>query len=655
MFLNAVKQYGGIISVIFNAMYVAGSMAASAQTEIAIRPHREYFTRHLTGKSLFWVLFITFVAIAGIAKAQQNPYDYITGHPKLIMTKYDELAVRFTLMEDPLAARLKAELKKDADKLLAAKDLKYAPNTFDEVSAEYLNRIITLSLAYRLFEDDKYSDKAIDQMLNACAFPDWHPTAFDELAVMTAAMAIGYDWNFYRMDLRQNETIRNKIVEYALNPALESYKDKDGKSDTWFKVNNHWNIVGASGFILGALAVGEDFPDLKNNIIYAAVRSLLPTLDFFDPDGVWYEGPASWVQSTDFLALAMSALNSSLGHDFGLSTRPGMDKTCLWYGALIGPTGQTFNFGESPATQMTTSAAMFWLANRHDDPSSALLGRSQLEKQLNGDLSHKKSPLFYLTLPWIVNLNTMATPLAPASVHEGTIDFMVFNGSGGVDDRLFLAAKGGNTIIGGQHLDAGSFVMDALGERWAMDSGITPDKTADTSKSDYWNIPDNNNLTHNTLVINGSLQAHEGECRLIDYSTSGAHPFGIFDLSPAYTQTIKAKRGFKMISDDQMLLRDEITFAENSDTVRWALMTDAIVLVQGKKATLTKNGKSFYIALVSDTDVEFASGSTGIPGRSLLTLRFINPAKVMEITVVMGKTPDGVENPEFTLPLDSWK
>ena len=77
------------------------------------------------------------------------------------------------------------------------------------ISREYLKRIVTLSLAYRIFEQDKYSDEAIDQMVYACSYPDWNPQHFLDVAEMTAAMAIGYDWNFYHMNLRERETIRN--------------------------------------------------------------------------------------------------------------------------------------------------------------------------------------------------------------------------------------------------------------------------------------------------------------------------------------------------------------------------------------------------------------------------------------------------------------
>ena len=242
--------------------------------------------------------------------AQQNPYEMKIGHPRIIMTKYDELALRFILMEDPLATKLKNELKKDADKLLGSKDIKYAldrRNTMLNISREYLKRILTLSLAYRIFEDNKYSDEAIDQMLHVCTFPNWNPQHFLDVAEMTAAVAIGYDWNFYHMNLRERETIRNNIVENGLNPGLDVYQNPDDKPHVWYKMKNNWNQVCSGGLILGALAVGEDFPDLKNNVIYHAIKNLIPTLSLYDPDGVWYEGPAYWGYANSYLAMTISS------------------------------------------------------------------------------------------------------------------------------------------------------------------------------------------------------------------------------------------------------------------------------------------------------------------------------------------------------------
>jgi oligo-alginate lyase len=610
---------------------------------------------HGFSKSSLWILSAFLFALSNYSLAQQNPYEYITGHPRLIMSRYDELALRFVMLEDPLATKLKAELKKDADKLLSAKDLKYARdknNSIGEISEEYLERILTLSMAYRIFEEEKYSDKAIDQMMDACVFPDWNPDYFVDAATITAAMAIGYDWNFYRLDIRQNETIRNRILEFGLNPGLAIYNSPEGKPLVWFKMDNHWNQVCASGLILGALAVGDDFPDVKNQVLYHAVRNLLPTIELSEPDGVWAQGPASWVLANNYLTMAMSAMTTSLGHDFGLSSRPGMEEAASWYTKMTGPSGQTFNFGLSSARQVAIAPALAWYAGIYDKNPTNELFRYQLEKQLSGDMLYRKDALFYLSLPWIQSLNESEGTIKGLTIQEGTIDMMIFNGNGQNNEYLYVASKGGS---GKQQLDAGTFVVDALGERWVLDPPI--ENPAIKTGQDAWENPANTNANHSTLVIAGANQNPDGECGIVKSDKNVQNPYGIFDLSTAYPEASKVQRGFKLLNDRCILVRDEIAFSNSPQKIRWAIITDATVSVSGNEAELSKNGKHFFLVAVSDSKVEFETEAAASPGHTLLVLR-LNESKdqtQVAISVIMGTDITGIENQSVTQRLDSWK
>ncbi len=605
-----------------------------------------------------WIFSAFLLAQSNSILAQQNPYEYITGHPRLIMSRYDELALRFVMLEDPLAAKLKVELKKDADKLLSAKDLKYARdknNSIGEISEEYLKRILTLSMAYRIFEEEKYSDKAIDQMMDACLFPDWNPGYFVDAATMTAAMAIGYDWNFYRLDIRQNETIRNRILEFGLNPGLEVYKNPEGKPLVWFKMDNHWNQVCASGLILGALAVGDDFPDVKNQALYHAVRNLLPTIELYEPDGVWAQGPVSWVLANNYLAMAMSALTSSLGHDFGLSSRPGMDKAASWYTKMTGPSGQTFNFGLISSNQVTISPALAWYGGIYDENPPNKLFRSQIEKQLSGEVLYRKNDLFYLSLPWIRSANESDETVNRLSILEGTIDMMIFNGHGENNEYLYVASKGGSGTPGNQQLDAGTFVVDALGERWILDPPI--ENTGNKTGQDAWENPVNTNANHSTLVIAGANQNPDGECRVVKSNINVQQPHGIYELSPAYPEASNVQKGFKLLNDHCILVRDEIAFSDSPQKVRWAIITDATISVSGNEAELTKNGKHFYLVAISDSKVEFETEAATSTGHTLLVLR-LNEGEdqtQVDVSVIMGTDITGLENQPVTQKLDTWK
>ena len=67
------------------------------------------------------------------------------------------------------------------------------PRLLDQSRAA-LRRISTLAGLYRLDGDHRKADRARLEMLAAAAFPDWNPSHFLDVAEMTNALAIGYDW-----------------------------------------------------------------------------------------------------------------------------------------------------------------------------------------------------------------------------------------------------------------------------------------------------------------------------------------------------------------------------------------------------------------------------------------------------------------------------
>ena len=83
-----------------------------------------------------------------------------------------------------------------ADKMLLLKPLKreLTGRRLLYVSSIYTKRILYLSYSYLVTKDDKYLLKAEEEMLAASAFSDWNPSHFLDVAEMTTALAIGYDW-----------------------------------------------------------------------------------------------------------------------------------------------------------------------------------------------------------------------------------------------------------------------------------------------------------------------------------------------------------------------------------------------------------------------------------------------------------------------------
>ena len=127
-----------------------------------------------------------------------------------------------------------------------------------ETSRTTLKRVLYLALAHRLTGRQRYTQRAQEEMLAAVRFEDWNPSHFLDVAEMTAALAVGYDWLYETLEPKAREEIKKAIVEKGLRVSLEE--------DGWVESKSNWSQVCHGGVVLGALAVLEDEPDLAAQI-----------------------------------------------------------------------------------------------------------------------------------------------------------------------------------------------------------------------------------------------------------------------------------------------------------------------------------------------------------------------------------------------------
>ncbi len=559
-----------------------------------------------------FLLLLSF-AVEGQNLAIRQPGKELCQHPRLLFSKQEEQRVRDLFGTEPLLDSLRASLMREAERLLLVPPQedprRKIKNTKDilPVSREQVYRMVNLALAYRLSGDRRFAEKAERELIHVCNFSDWDPVHYLDVAEMTTAVAIGYDWLYDVLAPSTRQLVVHSIKTKALDLVVEEYKT--GNADSWAKRETNWNVVCNTGMVLGALAIEEHYPELAKHIIGEAVRYIPNCLKHFAPDGVCYEGPAYWGYTNMYLSLLLKALNDNLGEDFGISEMVGVDKSVLYYMHSTSPSGKIFNFANSGSTAPAAEPIYFYFSRAFNQPEVVAFYRDILSKTVQ---SGNYFRFYFLSIPWYDTASSPADALPKLKVYEGINDIIVFNGNRNIPNSLYLIAKTGDPDMAHQQLDIGTFIIETNGIRWTDDLGS--DNYGLPGFWDYkpdgqrWTYFRNSNFSHNTLSIDHRLQNSAGTGEIDRLDNKAAQPFVTMDMSTTYAgQSRFVYRTFRMLDDVRILVTDSIGLQNPSQSVQWSVITSANVECKGNTAVLKKDGKSFSLKIVSPVDAFFTA------------------------------------------------
>lgn len=511
------------------------------------------------------------------------------GHPRLIISDERIEEVRKLIDENKEAKKFYEKIKSQAERILDEPTVEYKiPDGLRLLgqSRKCLGRIYTLATVYRLDGGEQYKDRAVKELQSAAAFPDWNPRHFLDTAEMTHAFAIGYDWFYSALSDDEKAMIREAIIEKGLKPALEVYKGKGW----WAKSYHNWNQVCNGGIGIGALVIADDEPELSRKILQYAIESLKRPMSRFEPDGGWDEGPGYWNYATSYNTFILAALDTALGTDSGLSDMPGFSETGMFPIYITGPLMQTFNYADGGSGTLR-GPQMFWLSKKFDLPIYAWY-----ERQV-------ASP-HPLDLLWFdPRGNSPESEGMPLDKLFRNIDVVTFRSNWADRSGVFVGFKGGDNKANHSHLDLGTFVLDALGHRWAVDLG-----------SDNYNMPGyfgNKRWTyyrlktegHNTITLNGENQEPSAKAPIIAFESSDSRSLATADLKAAYPKYAeKFLRTVSLIDRKEVVIQDEIETTEPVEVV-WNLHTPANVDLSGSTATLTLDDAQLRMVVVEPENV----------------------------------------------------
>lgn len=531
-------------------------------------------------------IWVASFAVAAGGLAEQS-------HPRLWFPKASEEGLRNKLSRDPLAAKLQAAVMSEAGRILKARTCRYEIPDGKRLLAESrlaLHNIMHTAWAWRLGGGEMYRLRAIAELRAACGLKDWNPSHFLDTAEMATAVATGYDWLYDSLTPEQRAMCEQAILEKSLKPAKAIYD----KGTAWSKPGNNWSQVCGSGIALAAAAIAGKDDGLSEDLFDRGLRLVEGCEKFYQPDGMYPEGPGYWHYGTNYHVMLLAACQSL--------DRPIADATILSKSGdaimqLSSPAQLTFNFSDGGAGLDTPSPAQFWLAAHFNHPTQTAYTRDLATRLLERKrtVPDRWSPLSVL---WLPEATKLPESLPTAAVFMGSQPIAIFR-TRWDSNASWFAIKGGTPAASHGHMDVGSFVYDAHGVRWIHDLGKEDYNLPGYFGAQRWSYFRLQSRSHNTLEIGGKLQNDRSiPCLMIDSDLTGDRPSASFDLTPAYTGS--AGKVLRSATFDRLSgavrIDDEIT--KPSGEVIWRAFTDAKAEISGDQVILKKSGDQISLRRV---------------------------------------------------------
>lgn len=518
-----------------------------------------------------------------------------SAHPRLFATAEDFVALRDRAAADPILRNAVERLRKEADADCAATPLehKLEGRRLLPVAWECIKRVLDCAAIYKITGETKYRDGALRAADEVIAFPDWNPAHFLDTAGFSLAVAVAYDWLFDELGDARRARIEEALVHLALEPSF----DGDPAWLHWIETTSNWSSVCHSGLMAAAFAIKDAHPDLAARTIQRAVANLWRPMGVLAPCGGYPEGADYWQYGIGWHVLAMDMLENILGTSYGLSEIAGWKETADYLGIVTGPSGLFYNFSDSAMVRKEPTHALWWFARRYGRPDLVAGAESRIFSQT----SRNAFGLFALSVIWYRPVPPDALQKMPLFWSSEGRTPIVVQRSDATPDALFVAIKGGTPSASHGHMDAGSFVLDAGGIRWAYD--LVKERYHDIEKrgmdlwnnrqdSDRWKIFRLGTYAHNTLVIDGEQQKVDAFATVVTNGTAVT-----IDLTPLYPAARSVVRTGELSPDGRSYtLRDRISGLAPGTPVRWAMMTRASVAkTEGPAMVLEQEGRTLLL------------------------------------------------------------
>ena len=587
------------------------------------------------------VLTATAALMCGSILARPPSFEEFSGkirqsHPRLFLTQ--ETLPDFRERANTICKPLLDDMKKRIDALPADSKLEYKSDVAEMVDGRLVfkrligdqNAVIYAvkttggtealesAILYLATGDRIYLDRAKQFLKMLTEFtavsdrskilPEWYNNT-------RLSGLIAYDWLYNDLQESTRILIRKAITEFGFQT---SYDETDQFID---RVNN-WNSICNGGLILGAIALYGDDESMNQECINILERSVAANrfaLAEYGPDGNYPEGYGYWCYGNNLQVALIAALEKAFGTDNGLSDIQGFKESAEYMLHMVGVNGKVFNYSDNSEYEQPL-LPIWWFARKMNDPS---LLYNEIRMLNNGKYVTEKFLPMLLSYATTVDTDKITAPTRTFWHGEGATPVVLIHKDWtlGETDR-FLGIKAGKARTGHGHMDAGSFVYDALGCRWAMDLGSQSYTQVEEAGVNLWSMVQNSERWtkvlrirsdyHNTLTMDLSPFQVDNMCNILETYNSDTEQGAKVDLSGTlgnnYVQS--ATRTIKLVDSKDLVIHDEVTTAVYG-SLRWAMVTPAVpTKISDTCFKLEQNGKTMYMIVEANPEVTLNTWST---------------------------------------------
>lgn len=569
-------------------------------------------------------------------------------HPRLLFTDTDIDRIKTIAQSDAFAKSAYDDVISRANAILPTALMDYGLDganlrisnihKFSNDQAPYL------VLAYQLTKDTRYALRCWQQLERMTSWPDWGANRhFLDAGIAAKAVAMAYDGLYAYLTTEQRTKLSNAVRSFVLTPGMAQIQG--GPSPfKWWLTDDNWNGICHGGMIMAALAIYETDPAFCSRLIAQSANGMLKYMQSLAPDGASEEGMSYWSYGLSNTFLAYESMKRVLSTTYGLAEQPGFRKTGMFPYLVSGPVG-TATFGDDYLYNGKENRFLsyFWFSSYFKDAAMAKVHYDACVAvnvnravKMNGwqDLLFYPKELVGQGAPAVLADHGYLRGIEYGWLQENNAD----------EGRIYAGIHGGKNDASHGHLDAGTFFIQANGETFAVGNlGLENPYPADyfTSTAPAYTNPA-------TTIANTPGRFYyyrvrtEGKSAMVfnpdarpEQKPTGAATFAapvndasggylILDLTDCYSRDVSAyKRGLKLRRSNGVLtLQDEFT-PTGIGPAYWLMhspSTDGIVIsTDGKRATMTKNGKQFHASIQSPANATFTVVSRNETGINYLS------------------------------------